>query len=64
MRKRDELVPIGDALSGLGGPVQAIRDASPQARHHFTRFDQVDQLATARALGRQVIVRKRRPEKL
>ena len=30
-RKRGELVPIGDALSGMGGPVQAIRDDSPQA---------------------------------
>ena len=46
-RKRGELVPIGDALSGLDGPVKAIRDASPQARHHFTRFDQVNQLASA-----------------
>ena len=31
-RKRDELVPIGDALADLGGPVKAIRDATPQAR--------------------------------
>ena len=27
--------------AGLGGPVMALRDASPQAMHHFTRFDQV-----------------------
>ena len=47
-RKRDGLVPIGDALSGLDGPVPAIRDASPQALHHFTQVDQVDQLVTAR----------------
>ena len=46
-RKRDELVPIGDALSGMGSPVQALRDASPQARHHFTRFDQVNLLVSA-----------------
>ena len=46
-RERGELVPIGDALSGMGGTVQAIRDASPQARHHYTRFDQVDQLVGA-----------------
>ena len=47
-RKRDELVPIGDAVSGLeGGPVQAIRDATPQARHHFTQADQVHQLVAA-----------------
>ena len=46
-RKRGELVPIGDALSGMGGPVKAIRDASPQARHHFTQADQVNQLVGA-----------------
>ena len=46
-RQRGELVPIGDALSGMGGPVQALREATPQARHHFTRFDQVDQLVGA-----------------
>ena len=40
-RQRGELVPIGDALSGMGGPVQALREASPQARHHFTVADQV-----------------------
>ena len=27
--------------------MKAIRDASPQSRHHFTRFDQVDQLVGA-----------------
>ena len=46
-RQRGELVPIGDALSGLGGPVKAIREATPQALHHFTRFDQVNQLVEA-----------------
>ena len=46
-RKRDGLVPIGEALADLGGPVKAIREASPRARHHFTRFDQVNQLVTA-----------------
>ena len=46
-RQRGELVPIGDALSELGGPVKAIREATPQARHHFTCFDQVDQLVGA-----------------
>ena len=29
--KRDELVPIGEALADLPGPVQALREASPQA---------------------------------
>ena len=46
-RQRNELVPIGDALADLGGPVKAIREASPQAVHHFTQADQVNQLAGA-----------------
>ena len=46
-RQRGELVPIGDALADLGGPVKAIRDASPQALHHFTQADQVNQLVEA-----------------
>ena len=30
-RKRDGLVPIGEAFSGLdAGPLQAIRDATPR----------------------------------
>ena len=47
-RQRGELVPIGDAFSGMGGPMKAIRDASPQALHHFTLADQVNQLVEAR----------------
>ena len=47
-RKQDGLVPIGEVFGGLNGPVSAIRDASPQALHHFTQVDQVDQLVTAR----------------
>ena len=39
--------PIGEASSGLDGPVKALRDASPQARHHFTQTDQVNQLVSA-----------------
>ena len=46
-RQRGELVPIGDALADLGGPVKAIREASPQALHHFTQADQVHQLVSA-----------------
>ena len=46
-RQRGGLVPIGEAFGGLGGPVAAIRDATPQSRHHFTRFDQVNQLVSA-----------------
>ena len=47
-RQRDGLVPIGEALADLPGPVQAIRNDSPQARHHFTQADQVNQLVPAR----------------
>ena len=46
-RKRGDLVPIGEVIGGLDGPVQALRAASPQALHHFTRFDQVNQLVSA-----------------
>ena len=46
-RKRDGLVPIGGALADLDGPGKALRDASPQARHHFTQADQVKALVTA-----------------
>ena len=46
-RKRSELVPITEAFSDLSGPVAALRDASPQARHHFTQADQVNQLVSA-----------------
>ena len=46
-RQRGGLIPIGDALSGMGGPMKSIREASPQARHHFTLADQVNQLVTA-----------------
>ena len=46
-RQRDGLVPIGEALADLDGPVAAIREASPQARHHFTQADQVNQLVGA-----------------
>ena len=46
-RQRGELVPVAEVLSDLGGPVAAIRAATPQALHHFTRFDQVNQLVSA-----------------
>ena len=45
-RQRGELVPIGEAIGNLS-PAKAIRDATPQARHHFTLADQVNQLAAA-----------------
>ena len=46
--KRDGLVPIGEVFGGLNGPVKAIREASPQALHHFTQAEQVNRLVTAR----------------
>ena len=51
-RQRGGLVPIGEAFGGLDGPVKAIREASPQALHHFTRFDQVNQLRVVCGRGR------------
>ena len=38
---------MGEVIGGLNGPIQAIREASPQARHHFTLADQVNQLVSA-----------------
>ena len=46
-RKRSELVPIGEVIDSLNGPVKAVREASPQALHHFTSVDQVNQLVEA-----------------
>ena len=46
-RQRGELVPIGEALADLPGPVQAIRKTPPPAQRAFTRFDQVNQLVRA-----------------
>ena len=45
-RKRGELVPIGEVVSGLDD-VPAIRDAAPGARRGFTLADQVNQLVAA-----------------
>ena len=36
-RKRDGLVPVEEAISDLDGPVKKLRDATPQAVHHFTQ---------------------------
>ena len=47
-RQRGELVPIGEVVSDLGGPVKLIRDATPQAAFHFTQADQVNLLVNAR----------------
>ena len=41
LRKRDGLVSIRE------GPVKKALQTSPQARHHFTQADQVNQLVSA-----------------
>ena len=46
-RQRGELVPVGEVIADLDGPVKAIREATPQALHHYTRADQVNQLVRA-----------------
>ena len=46
-RQRGELVPVAEGIADLPGPVQAICEASPQALHHFTLSDQVNQLVSA-----------------
>ena len=47
-RKRDGLVPIGEIFRGPDdGPLKKNLHPSPQGSHHFTRFDQVDQLVQA-----------------
>ena len=47
LRKRDGLLPIGDVFSGLGRTEKKALQKSPQARHHFTQADQVNQLVSA-----------------
>ena len=47
VNETDGLVPVGEALGNLDGPVKALHDTSPQARHHFTQIDQVNQLVEA-----------------
>ena len=46
-RKRNGLTPIGEVFGGLEGPVKAVCNDSPQARHSFTVADQVNQLVSA-----------------
>ena len=45
-RQRGDLVPLGEVIADLPGPVQALIP-SRSTQHHFTRADQVDQLVTA-----------------
>ena len=47
-RKRDGFVPLGDVGAGVELPDgRALTPSAPQARHHFTRLDQIDQLVEA-----------------
>ena len=46
-RKQDKLLPIGEAFGGLDGLMDAVCEASPQARRHYGLFDQVDALVRA-----------------
>ena len=46
-RQRKEMVPIGEVFSDLDEPVKKALQLSPQARHHFTQADQVNQLLSA-----------------
>ena len=47
-RKQDGLVLIGKGLPSPVGPVKkTLRAYAPQALHHYTRFDQVNQLVSA-----------------
>ena len=46
-RKRGGLLPIGEAFGGLDGLVDAVCEASPQARRHYGLGDQVDALVRA-----------------
>ena len=45
-RQRGELVPVGEVIADLPGPVQALIPSRPTQRH-YTRFDQVNQLVSA-----------------
>ena len=47
-RKRDSLVPIGNIFNHLAdASVKTALQLAPQGSHHFTRFDQVNQLVWA-----------------
>ena len=48
-RKRDRLIPIGEVIADLPGPVApALHKVPPPERRGFTLADQVNQLVTAR----------------
>ena len=46
-RKQGKLLPIGEAFGGLDGLVDAVCEASRQARRHYGLGDQVDALVRA-----------------
>ena len=47
-RKRDGFVPLGDVAGAVELPGgRALTPAAPQALHHFTRLDQINQLVSA-----------------
>ena len=46
-RQHGELVPIGEVIADLPGPVKAIRKTLPPARRGFTVADQVNLLVGA-----------------
>ena len=46
-RQRGELVPVGEVIADLDGPVKAIRETSTPARRGFTQADQVNLLVSA-----------------
>ena len=41
------MIPIAEVFGRLDGQVKAIREATPQALHHFTQADQVNLLVSA-----------------
>ena len=47
MARQQGLIPVAEVISDPSSPLKAIRDASPQALHHFTQADQVHQLVGA-----------------
>ena len=47
MRPTSGLLRASAILADLRGPVQSLREVTPQAMHHFTSFDQVNQLVSA-----------------
>ena len=46
-RKQDGWISIGEVVGSLGGPEENAPKLSPQARHHFTQAEQVEQLVGA-----------------